>query len=82
VLHRAGPGRFEAVRLVGPDQRLDLRGRAVRPLDHEQVRAAARMLEPPGVAAGLELHPVAERLPERDGPAPVPGLDDEPLDAA
>ena len=80
MLHGAGPGRLEAVRVVGPDQRLDLRVRPVGALDHEQVYPAGRMFQPAGVAAGLELHPVTERLPERDGPAPVAGLDDEPLD--
>src|SRR6266536_1780935 len=70
LLDGASAGRLEAIHVAGPDERLDLG------------MLAAGMLEPAGVAAGLEFHLVAQRLPERDGLAPVAGLDDDPFDSA
>jgi len=81
MLHGASAGRLEAVRITGPDQRLDLGVRTAGALDDEQVGPARGMLQPARVSAGLELHLIAERLPERHGLAPVTGLDNEPFNS-
>src|SRR6266540_792881 len=52
LLDGASAGRLEAIHVAGPDERLDLGMLAAGTLDDEQVRAAGRMLEPAGAAAG------------------------------
>jgi hypothetical protein len=63
--------RLEGAGVLGVDDRHDLRRVPGFDLDHEQPRAAVRVLEPSGVVIGLEDEVPAECLPERDRLAEV-----------
>src|SRR4051812_38341982 len=63
------------------DRERDLERLVRRALGDEQVRTAARVAQLARVVVSLEFELVAKPLPERDGLAPVMGLDEEALDA-